>query len=67
MYFIGVDLGTSEIKARIVNDVGELISSSYWETNLISSAPGRIEQDPEDFYVGTWNNQRYFGKIKNFF
>ena len=53
MYFIGIDLGTNGIKAGIVDEQGEVISSSYLETSLISSAPGRMEQDPQDFYYGT--------------
>jgi len=53
MYFIGIDLGTNGIKAGIVDEQGEVISSSYLETSLISSAPGRMEQDPQDFYSGT--------------
>jgi xylulokinase len=53
MYFIGVDLGTSSIKAGIIDINGDVIKSSCMETDLISTAPGRMEQNPEDFYEKT--------------
>jgi len=52
-YFIGVDLGTSGIKAGIVDTDGNVIESSYMGTDLISTAPGRMEQNPNDFYEKT--------------
>ncbi len=53
MYFIGVDLGTSGIKAGIIDINGDVIESSYIEIDLISTAPGRMEQNPNDFYEKT--------------
>ncbi len=53
MYFIGVDLGTSGIKAGIIDINGNVIESSYIEIDLLSSATGRMGQDPNDFYEKT--------------
>ncbi|MBN1298885.1 MAG: hypothetical protein JW997_04290, partial [Actinobacteria bacterium] len=52
-YFIGVDLGTNGIKSGIIDDNGNVICSSYWETRLVSKKPGLMEQDPDEFITGT--------------
>lgn len=52
-YFIGVDLGTTGIKAGIIDLRGNTIVSSCWETALSSSGAGRMEQNPDDFYHDT--------------
>ena len=52
-YFLGIDLGTSGIKAGIVDETGAIISDLYWDTDLTASAPGRMEQDTEAFYFNT--------------
>jgi xylulokinase len=54
-YFIGIDLGTNGIKAGIVNILGEVVGTSYWETDLESDGPGTMEQDIDYFYVSTLN------------
>jgi xylulokinase len=46
---VGVDLGTSGIKAGVVDESGSLTASSYWEAGLTSEGPGRMAQSPEDF------------------
>ncbi len=53
VYFVGVDLGTSGIKAGIVDTEGNILAREYWDTELTSSGPGRMEQDPDAFYHTT--------------
>ncbi len=53
VYFVGVDLGTSGIKAGIMDESGEILAQVYWDTELVSSGPGRMEQDPDFFYTKT--------------
>ena len=53
VYFAGVDLGTSGIKAGIVDTEGNILAQEYWDTELTSSGPGRMEQDPDTFYHTT--------------
>ena len=53
MYFIGVDLGTSGLKAGIIDEYGNIISSSYWETTFTSAQPGQMEQNINDFLNNT--------------
>ena len=53
MYFIGVDLGTSGLKAGIIDEYGNIISSSYWETTFTSAQPGQMEQNIDDFFNNT--------------
>jgi len=50
MYFIGIDIGTSRIKAGIINATGDVIYSSYRETGLRSTGPGRMEHEPDKIY-----------------
>ena len=50
---IGVDLGTSGIKAGIMNEAGNILAQAYWDTELTSSGPGRMDQDPDFFYHKT--------------
>jgi xylulokinase len=49
--FVGADLGTSGIKAGVVDADGRVLGSLYWDTELSSSGPGRMEQSPEGFYA----------------
>jgi xylulokinase len=51
--FIGVDLGTSGIKAGLMNESGKIIARTYWNTTLTASQPGQMEQDPDFFYKKT--------------
>ena len=36
-YFLGIDLGTSGIKAGIVDETGAIISDLYWDTDLTAA------------------------------
>jgi xylulokinase len=48
MYFIGLDIGTSGLKAGVINEEGVIVASAYWETKRVSSEPGRMEQDIDE-------------------
>jgi xylulokinase len=49
--FVGVDLGTSGIKAGIVDEDGNLLVSSYWNTTITSSRPGQMQQSIDDLLL----------------
>lgn len=53
VYFAGIDLGTSGIKAGIIDSEGQILSQVVCDTRLTSSGPGKMEQDPEYFYSQT--------------
>ncbi len=47
--FIGLDVGTSGVKAIVMNEAGELAASTLREYPLHSPKPGWAEQDPADW------------------
>jgi xylulokinase len=47
----GVDLGTTGTKAALYTVAGELLAEATAETPLRWSGPGRVDQDPDDFYA----------------
>ena len=47
---IGVDVGTTSIKAGIVNLAGELLDVVSEPSNLISRGEGHMEQDPDEIF-----------------
>ena len=49
-YLLGIDLGTSKIKADIYNTDGILLCGSYRETKMLESNKNWKEQDPEDWW-----------------
>ncbi len=53
LYFIGIDLGTSSLKAAIFDASGNVIDSSSSEYEVYYPAVGWAEQDPEDWYNAT--------------
>lgn len=48
--FLGVDAGTSGIKALVINEVGEVKGVGYRECDLITPKPGWVEQNPLDWW-----------------
>jgi xylulokinase len=52
-YVIGIDVGTSGCKSIIVDEAGEVISSSLDEYPLYTPHPGWAEQDPDDWWQAT--------------
>lgn len=51
MQFLGIDVGTSSIKASLVDgETGQMIASAYYpkkEAEIMAKSPGWAEQDPE--------------------
>ena len=56
---LGIDLGTTGIKAAICSTQGDLLGASYLEYPLIRPAPGVVEQDANDWWELT---QRAIGQ-----
>ncbi len=52
-YVIGIDLGTSSIKALLVNEGGEVCREAVRELELIQERPGYSEQNPEQWVAQT--------------
>ena len=49
--FLGIDAGTSGVKAIIINETGETLGIGYKECNLITPRPLWVEQDPNDWWA----------------
>jgi len=52
-YLLGLDIGTSQVKALLVTVDGEIVGSAAQEYPLFSPRPGWMEQEPEDMWQGT--------------
>jgi xylulokinase len=52
MYSVGLDLGTSSVKALIVDDSSRVVAAAQkdYPSPLITPHPGWVERDPEQFY-----------------
>jgi len=48
--FLGIDAGTSGVKAIVIDDKGKILGTGYMECNLITPRPGWVEQDPADWW-----------------
>lgn len=48
--FLGIDSGTSGVKAVIIDEEGGVRGIGYCECDVISSQPGWAEQDPMDWW-----------------
>ena len=51
-YLIGVDVGTTGIKAGLFRTGGYMEASAFREMNLYCPSPDTVEQDPQEFYTG---------------
>lgn len=52
-YLIGIDVGTTGVKTLLINERGELVTSSNAEYPLSTPKPKWAEQDPEDWFQAT--------------
>ncbi len=52
-YMLGLDIGTSGVKALLVEDSGVIVGSALQEYPFYSPHPGWTEQDPQDMWQGT--------------
>lgn len=48
--FLGIDAGTSGVKAVIIDEKGEIKSIGYQECDVISEKPGWADQNPMDWW-----------------
>lgn len=48
--FLGVDAGTSGVKAIVLDGSGRILGAGYAECNLITPRPGWVEQSPLDWW-----------------
>ena len=51
MYVLGLDLGTSSLKALLMNKEGEVVETSSSEYPLITPKPSYSEQDPKEWLL----------------
>ena len=50
-YFLGIDAGTSGIKAIVLGADGTILAEGYSECNLITPKPGQVEQNPHEWWA----------------
>ena len=48
--FLGIDAGTSGVKAIVMDASGNLLGKGYGECDLITPRPNWVEQDPQDWW-----------------
>lgn len=48
--FLGIDAGTSGIKAIVLDDTGKILGIGYRECNVITPKPGWVEEDPLEWW-----------------
>lgn len=48
--FLGIDSGTSGVKAIVIDEMGKTLGLGYQEVNLITPQPLWVEQDPNDWW-----------------
>ena len=48
--FVGVDIGTSGVKAMVVDTVGNVLALTARACEVQRPRPGLVEQDPEDYW-----------------
>lgn len=53
MPFLGLDLGTTGVRALLIDARGQVLGSATAEHPLLSPAPGWMEQNPEDWWHAT--------------
>lgn len=51
MAYLGIDLGTTGVRALVVDRLGKVVGAATAEQPLSSPAPGWMEQDPEDWWL----------------
>ncbi len=49
--FLGIDAGTSGVKAIVIDEAGKTLGLGYKEVNLITPRPGWVEQDPNEWWT----------------
>jgi len=57
-YLLGIDVGTSNTKAVLIDEAGHIIASATQSHPTIAPAPGYQEQNPEDWWRGVCHTVR---------
>ena len=52
-HYLGIDVGTTAVKALVVNEAGAVVGDSESGLDLSVLRPGWSEQDPSDWWKGT--------------
>src|SRR5690606_21751163 len=52
-YVIGIDLGTSAVKALLMNEQGTIVDEASRSYPLVHEKPSYSEQNPNDWVTGT--------------
>ena len=53
MYLLGVDIGTSGVKALLIDESGAVVASASESYPLYTPRPLWAEQNPDDWWQGT--------------
>ena len=51
--FLGIDLGTSEVKALLLNEAHQVVATSGAALAISRPQPGQSEQNPKDWWLAT--------------
>lgn len=51
--FLGIDVGTSGVKALLIDESGRVVADAHAEVPLSTPRPGWSEQDPNDWWTAT--------------
>ena len=66
MYTLGVDVGSSSVKASLVNvETGKCVATTFFpktEAKIIAVNPGWAEQDPESWWENLQKSRRKLWK-----
>lgn len=57
-HYLGIDVGTTAVKALVVDDTGAVVGDAESPLDLSVPRPGWSEQNPSDWWVGTRNAVR---------
>ena len=61
--FLGIDIGTSEVKAVLLNEQHQIIGSAGAALDISRPHPGHSEQLPKDWWAAT---QSSLAALRNF-
>ena len=57
-HYLGIDIGTTAIKAMVVDELGSVVGAGESPLGISVPMPGWAEQDPSDWWQGTVNAVR---------
>ena len=52
-HYLGIDIGTTAVKALVVNELGAVVGEAESPLEVSAPMPGWAEQDPPDWWQGT--------------